>query len=267
MRTLASHHPHGSLSLALEYTCQHTHTHKVIPTALITQVVPKITNDIRKEQQHSSIIIAFMCKNEKKNEAKIFLLFPTLKLYSLAFHPSYNNSNSLCFWIQPMWCSVTGLREWLSPYLNLVVLIYLLVEPRRRRKAHILERDLTLWLPTRTEEYTLTDKSENLITGINIFASVTCRLCCTFHENYSLVFKCHSDWPFLNILHKGLKKMKNFEFRRILEGSQFDVHINTPWQVTYTSMMHLTIIILRRKPDPRACFWHLTVQTGSSLRI
>lgn len=27
MRTLASHHPHGSLSLALEYTWQQTHTH------------------------------------------------------------------------------------------------------------------------------------------------------------------------------------------------------------------------------------------------
>lgn len=75
MRTLASHHPHGSLSLALEYTCQHTHILK----ALITQPLPKITNDIRKEQQHSSIIIAFMCRNGK-NEAKIFLLFPTLRI-------------------------------------------------------------------------------------------------------------------------------------------------------------------------------------------
>lgn len=47
-------------------------------------------------------------------------------------------------------------------HLDLIALIYLLAEPCWRRKSHILERDLTLRLPTGTEEHTYTKESVSL---------------------------------------------------------------------------------------------------------
>lgn len=133
-----------------------------------------------------------MCKNGKKQKYKNIPVVPHAKIVFSCISSLIQQLELSVLLNTPhvMFCNWS---KGMSPYLNLVVLIYLLVEPRRRRKAHVLERDLTLWLPARTQEHTLTDKSENLITDINIFVSVTCCLCCTFHENYSLVFKCHSD--------------------------------------------------------------------------
>lgn len=86
-------------------------------------------------------------------------------------------------------------------HLHLVVLVNLLAGARGRWETHVLEGDLPLRLPAGTEEegrHIGKGARENLFTDIHISASVTCR------RDHSLVFKCHGDQAFVDILHKGL---------------------------------------------------------------
>lgn len=74
MRTLASHHPHGSLSLALEYTCQHTHSHATSAQNYNT-TLGKNNNTLQCVRLH-----AFMCKNGKKQKYKNIPVVPHAKI-------------------------------------------------------------------------------------------------------------------------------------------------------------------------------------------
>lgn len=115
MRTLASHHPHGSLSLALEYTWQHTRTktHRVIFTALLKRMGAKIINCIMKQQQnnlmcgniiHMSNSRYFWVKtNKNRKEWRMSLRYPFVPHTRISFCciSFLTQLDSLCFLNKP----------------------------------------------------------------------------------------------------------------------------------------------------------------------